>query len=259
MFLTHHAPATHHLRSVPGDASRERERERERERGREGESESESESEGESERGGAASTASFMHDLVGAPAPRPLSGNDMRSVLQVPDAPAGGGQQAGSQAAEAEERAMREAAEQRAREEAEEQVRRNSMHEMQVADGNVRLLGAVSVVSHRTSSHDFAPVLFLASSVGSSRASALVPRCTESESDHSVLPACGGLLDRAARDGSRAHPGGRGWSRVWLTCRRDLLNGGLLGSGRCKILLWREAPRLIKESFGRPRWRSPSR
>ena len=102
--------------------------------------------------------------------------NNMRSVLQVPDAPAGGEQQEGSQVAEAEERAMREAAEQRVREEAEEQVRRDSVQEMQVAEGKVRLLGVVSVVSRRTSCHDFAPFLFLASSLGSSKASALVPR-----------------------------------------------------------------------------------
>ena len=62
----------------------------------------------------------------------------MRSLLQVPDAPAGGEQQEGSHAAEAEERAMREAAEQRAREEAEEHVRRDSMQEMQVVEGDAR-------------------------------------------------------------------------------------------------------------------------
>ena len=95
---------------------------------------------------------------------------------------------------EAEQR-VKQAEAKREREAAEEQVSRDSMQEMQVGEGKVRLLGVVSVVSHRTSSHDFAPVLFLASLVGSSRASALVPRCTESESDHSVLPACGVSLD----------------------------------------------------------------
>ena len=72
----------------------------------------------------------------------------------------------------------------------------------------VRLLGVVSAVSPRSSSYDFAFVLSLASSLGTSRARALVPRCTERESDRSVHPACRRSLDRAARDGSRAHPAG---------------------------------------------------